>query len=235
MKRLILTILYVVVAITSTAQQKHIVCVWNNGTYSRLESDSITFTDKKQDSNPTYSIPEAIDLGLSVKWASFNLGATKPEEYGNYYAWGETAPKDNYTNSNYKYYKDNNCTKYYADDNLWTLLPDDDAATFNLGSPWRMPTFEELKELIKKCTWKKTKVNGVIGFKVIGPNGNNIFIPSGGYQYEKTKFGIPYDARYWTSSLYGDSFARNLLISDAIHTDSNQYREKGLLIRPVYQ
>ena len=128
---------------------------------------SMAFTACSSDNNDPTPDPDAdkyVDLGLSVKWAKCNLGATQPLAYGNYYAWGETAPKSKYEDVNYKWADKANpdqMTKYcpndlYCDPNCIdrkTILdPEDDAATANLGSPWRMPTAEEIDELIKKCT-----------------------------------------------------------------------------------
>ena len=119
--------------------------------------------------------PEYVDLGLSVKWATCNVGATKPEEYGDYFAWGEVEPKNNYSLSTYKYCNgtNNSMTKYSAKndvnrgefyDNKIVLGPEDDAATVNWGGEWRMPTKEEQDELRNKCTWEWTILNGVQGY-----------------------------------------------------------------------
>ena len=154
----------------------------------------------------TPSTMEYVDLGLpsGLKWAKCNLGASKPSDYGDYYAWGETAPKADYTWATYKWMQAGQSdwkyiTKYtFADgktggiwydsdgnfigDNLTTLRPADDAATQQLGSPWRMPTVDEQKELITKCTWTWTTQDGVNGYQVDGPNGNAIFLPAAGYR-----------------------------------------------------
>ena len=123
---------------------------------------------------PSLPEPEAVDLGLSVKWASCNLGARKPEEYGNYYAWGETVEKDSYTPKNYKWspYKVGKYIKYCTDsiqgykgftDGKKVLEPDDDAATVNIGKGWRIPTIEEINELRNNCKHKWTTINGIKG------------------------------------------------------------------------
>lgn len=130
-----------------------------------------------------------VDLGLSVKWATCNIGASSPEEYGDYFAWGETAPKDVYVWSTYKWCNgsQNTLTKYCTNkeygavDNKITLELEDDAAHVNWGGEWRMPTKEELEELHKKCTWTPTKINGVSGREITGPNGNKLFLPYSGY------------------------------------------------------
>lgn len=147
----------------------------------------------------------AIDLGLSVKWAEFNIGATKPEGYGGFYAWGETAEKDCYLPSTHKYSgvdigSDISGTKY-------------DAARAKWGGAWRMPTSAEMLELKKKCTWEWTSVNGVNGYQITGPNGNSIFLPASGYRYNTDVDHLGMrgsNGYYWTSTKSGTNNAYNL-------------------------
>ena len=154
--------------------------------------------------------PEAIDLGLSVKWASCNVGARSPEEYGDYFAWGETEPKsDSYSWETYKWcngsantlIKYNNNSGYGAVDNKTVLDSSDDAARANWGGSWRMPTDAEWTELFRNCTWTWTSQNGVMGIKVTGPNRKSIFLPAAGdragtYLENAGAYGF-----YWSSSL----------------------------------
>lgn len=123
-----------------------------------------------------------VDLGLSVLWATCNVGANNAEDYGDYFAWGETEAKQNFSWEIYKWCNGtkSTITKYNATDGLTTLLPEDDAAHVNWGGQWRMPTKEELTELREQCTWKWVTINGIKGNKVTGPNGNSIFLPAGG-------------------------------------------------------
>ena len=139
---------------------------------------------------------EAVDLGLSVLWSKFNLGAPSQEEYGAYFSWGETQPKDIYTEDTYSYYD-----QYIGDDISGTKY---DAATAILGGGWRMPTKTELQELRDKCSWKWTKENGVKGYVVTGNNGNTIFIPAAGWAYSTiiVSAGDSFGTRFWTSTLY---------------------------------
>lgn len=117
-----------------------------------------------------------VDLGLSVKWATCNLGAKNPWECGEYYAWGETEPKESYGWENYKFGENEDfLSKYTAMDHKAILDKEDDVAAIKLGSPWRIPTEAEFMELIEKCTWKWTKWGNKEGYKVVGPNGNFIF------------------------------------------------------------
>lgn len=129
---------------------------------------------------------EAVDLGLpsGLKWATCNVGATKPEEAGGFYAWGEVAEKDAYEWKTYKWCEDGSyskLTKYNENVSVYTLEPEDDAAHVLWGGSWRMPTREEFEELLTKCTRKFTTQNEVRGLLVTGPNGNSIFLPSAGY------------------------------------------------------
>ena len=170
---------------------------FKNGQTIRFNSSNVDFVDFSEKApDPTLSAGSVVDLGLSVYWASCNLGAEKPEEYGNYYAWGETEPKSSYTETNYSYY--DNDKKVYMDigDNI--AGTEYDAATVNLGSDWRMPTKEEMQELIDKCTWEWAQISGINGFKVTGTNGNSIFLPAAGF-YGFGKGGENDRIRYWTS------------------------------------
>lgn len=150
---------------------------------------------------------EAIDLGLpsGTLWASCNVGATKPEEYGDYFAWGETTPKENYSWETYKWCdgSSENLTKYNLNDNKTELDLVDDAAYMNWGGRWRMPSLDQINELINNCNWEWTKFNGISGRKVTGPNGNSIFFPAAGKRDEN---GILYDlgsdGYYWSNKRY---------------------------------
>ena len=135
----------------------------------------------------------AVDLGLSVYWGTTNIGASKPEDYGDYYAWGETEPKESYSWSTYKYgtsssgpfFKYNTISSYGSVDDKTELEPEDDVASVKLGGEWRMPTDAEWTELRTKCTWTWTtnyNGTGVKGQIVTATNGNSIFLPAAGYR-----------------------------------------------------
>ena len=128
-------------------------------------------------------------MGSGLKWATCNLGATAPEEFGDYFAWGETEPKDDgYSWSTYQFgtSQDGPFSKYVINPSEGTvdykdiLDPEDDAACVNLGGSWRIPTADEWNELIGSCSWTWTTENGVAGMLVIGPNENSIFLPAAG-------------------------------------------------------
>ena len=150
---------------------------------------------------------EAVDLGLSVKWANMNVGAKKSSGFGTYFAWGETKPKEYYSWNTYAWSKGNSqyLTKYSTADRRTQLAPADDAARANWGGKWRMPTIDEYEELINpaNCTWEWMTRDGVNGYKVTGKKtGNSIFLPITGFRfYADTQFrGIM--GVYWTSTLY---------------------------------
>lgn len=179
----------------------------------------------------------AVDLGLSVKWATCNVGANKPSEYGSYFAWGEVRPKTSYTEDNYKWLRKNyehryDFTKYNETDGLEVLLKEDDAAaTVNWGDKWRMPTYEEWGELETKCIWEMAFNQGVKGWEVTGPNGKSIFFPAAGYYNETSIYGIGNIAKYWSSTRAG-SYAYRYDFSSLLRlSDANRYL--GLPIRPV--
>jgi len=184
------------------------------------------------------SIADPIDLGLSVKWASWNIGATAPEESGSYFAWGETFPKTYYNWTHYKFGA--SPSKYNSTDKKDTLDPEDDAAVVNWGGNWRMPTHEEEKELVEKCSWSYVKRNGINGYKVTGPNGNSIYLPfsglydgvdGGSYISSKTSGGW-----YWSSNKYNNSYAYGIMLSSSSVSYSTSSHDKcdGHVIRPVY-
>ena len=178
-----------------------------------------------------------VDLGLpsGLKWATCNVGATTPEEYGDYFAWGEVKPKTTYNLDTYKYYDGSNFTKYAGSDKT-VLDPEDDAATVNWGGAWRMPTKAEQDELRTKCKWDWTTQNGVNGYKVTGPNGNSIFLPAAGYMDEEGTLNYARSiGNYWSSSLSTDDPDYAYIV----YSDSDDVgrtltiRYYGLAVRPV--
>lgn len=184
--------------------------------------------------------PELVDLGLSVKWADCNLGASAPSQYGYYLSWGELEAKSDYARSTYKFgatYAE--LTKYNATDKKTLLEDADDAAKQMLGGEWRMPTLNEVYELITNCTHTWETRDGISGYKFTGPNGNSIFIPASGgrrvYKNDNSSVldGCGEECALWTSICGGDMTAVSLYFTkDGINiaqTDRNQ----GFCIRPV--
>ena len=150
---------------------------------------------------------EAVDLGLSVKWASMNVGAKKVSGFGSYFAWGETQPKDYYSWNTYAWSKGDSqfLTKYSTTDRKSQLAPVDDAARANMGGEWRMPTVDEYEELMNpdNCKWEWTAQDGVNGYKITSKKtGNSIFLPITGFRYYGDIQFRAISGIYWTSSLY---------------------------------
>ena len=196
--------------------------------------------------NDPYNGHEYVDLGLSVKWATCNVGATTPEEYGDYFAWGETTPKDYYDLDTYKYCNGtwDTMTKYCTSsyygtvDNKTTLELTDDAAHVNWGGSWRMPTRAEQEELIdtNNCTWEWITQNGVKGYKVTSKkNGNSIFLPVAGLRSSSRLYDAGSNGFYWSSSLdtsdSGIAFHFYFNSSNVSWYDTS--RCCGLSVRPV--
>ena len=184
---------------------------------------------------------EYVDLGLpsGLLWATCNVGATTPEEYGNYYAWGETepAPNNNYSSSNCSTSGLTNSqlqSQGYIDGN-GNLTSQYDAATANWGGDWRMPTYAEFNELRNNCTWTWTTQNGVNGYNVEGPNGNSIFLPAAGYRYGSSLGHAGSQGGHWSSTPYGSGYAYDLHFSSSNHSMSYDYRRYGQTVRPVLE
>lgn len=205
-----------------------------------LLSGLVFFSNCKKPDNgdePVVEEESCVDLGLpsGIIWATCNLGAAKPEGYGDYYAWGEPTAKSNYEWSTYKYYEGGSVTKYTTTDGLVVLQADDDAAVAALGAGWRMPTKDEWDELLSKCEQEWTTKNGVKGALFTGPSGKTIFLPAAGYyQYDAVR-DQGYSGRYWSSSLYPDDVnnAWRLGFNSSSTSVSSYNRCYGQTIRPV--
>lgn len=193
----------------------------------------------------------AVDLGLSVKWAACNLGAASPEEYGDYYAWGEVESKIDYTEPNYKHVDieisasgDYTFYNYILPDGLSDISGTvHDAASVNWGSGWRMPTKLEMMELLENGNIILATYNGVDGARIVGPNGNSIFLPFAGFRNEYGIFGKGVDGYYWSSVTSGiahldrHSYVLNFYYSafykEHYASISEEARYCGLTIRGV--
>lgn len=172
-----------------------------------------------------------VDLGLpsGLKWAAYNVGAESPEEYGDYFAWGEIQPKDAYT--------EENCSSLYlyAEDISGHMYLD--AARAKWGSPWRMPTEQEIIELVLNTNGMSTELNGVRGTMVTGRNGNSIFFPYAGKMIDTTLYDEGDFGYYYSSSLTkpitSDSGPYYYYVDDTQGTTSSVNRYPGFTIRPV--
>ena len=244
MKKIFTLIAFLAVTIGAMAQNQYFY-EWKDGKYiqrSLAEVDSITF-----------SLPESaekaykyVDLGLpsGTLWADRNVGADSPEAYGDYFAWGETSTKSTYDWDTYKWCQSSNTTltkyctnsSYGTVDNKTVLDLEDDAAYVNMGAEWRMPTYDEQKELCNNCTWTWTTQNGTNGYKVTGPNGNSIFLPAAGYRNDSDLDDAGSYGYYWSASLF-ESFPNHAcyLFFDSSNHYTNYYggRLFGLTVRAV--
>lgn len=207
--------------------------------YVRYEGDTEYYDAEPQEYElklsthtcPDNNHPHAIDLGLpsGTKWCCCNVGASTPEGYGGYYAWGETNQKNRYTPSNYEHgsyvsienYQYNNIGSDIAGTNY-------DVARVRMGTPWRMPSYGQMKELDRYCFFQETMQNGVNGILVTGPNGGQIFLPATGFSYV-TKLSTQKYCFLWTSSLYNDGNAYCMMQT----LISYKNREYGIPVRAV--
>lgn len=178
------------------------------------------------------SISQKVDLGLSVCWAGYNVGASSPEGFGDTFAWGETETKSEYDKSNYRYSNSDGMVDI-GSDICGTRY---DVARVKWGGNWRMPTAKEWRELLKNCTWKKMSYKDVNGYKVTGPNGNSIFLPVVG-----DSKGVPllemYEGSYWSGTI-DDCFSYaayrlGFSVIDDFCYVGNLYRALGCKVRPV--
>lgn len=239
-----------------------IVVVDNNGLIKAIKAgDAIVSANVKPfEAHCSVSVKKhipttAVDIGLSAYWAECNIGASKPEEFGDYYAWGEIVTKAVFTYDTYKWYLDGayvikycpaEKTDYWGGegdpDNLLVLEKEDDVASVLLGGDWHIPTYEEVAELINtqkdqtNYNWTWVDVNGQYGWRVLyNKNGNSIFLPAagfGGNDMYKNVFGA-----YWTSSLYDPYSAKALHFRDegyGAYFNEGAIRYCGFSIRPVW-
>ena len=230
MKKYLLLTLFVFFAFYINAQTINV--HFKNGTKIQYPSENVDYVDfslKAED--PTVSEGKIIDLGLSVYWASCNLGALSPEESGNYYSWGETSPKSDYGSDNYSFYDDNH--KQYIDIGDDIAGTQFDAARVNLGGSWQMPTSTQVKELIDSCEWEWTQINNINGYKVIGKNGNSIFLPAAGEYLNTQISGAGKEGRYYTSDLYSLNWSVGTISWNVQLSKWTSFRYSGMTIRPV--
>ena len=185
---------------------------------------------------PDADHPHLIDMGLpnGTLWACCNVGASKPSDYGSYFAWGETQAKAEYSWETYRYSDGTNeGTTNIGGDIAGTAY---DAATANWGSDWRMPTWEQFEELTKNTTVEWTVKNGVKGMTFTGSNGGAIFLPAGNSQWRKSENPIGDRGCYWSSTAWKDYSSRGLYVTPNPTPRTTPYftfRGGGLTIRPV--
>lgn len=168
-----------------------------------------------------------VDLGLSVKWADCNIGAKSVSEAGDYFAWGEVKPKGNYS-------EQNSATRGIIL-NTDNGMKDKDAANINWGGNWRLPTPDDMKELFTHCEWTWTELDGINGYKIIGPNGNTIFLPAVGKKKGDSVLRKNIDGMYSTSGTFEHTqeIARQMNFDNHWHWITWINRYEGLPVRPV--
>lgn len=195
------------------------------------EEEVVKPNDGKEDDKLEFDYDYyAVDLGLSVKWAICNVGAYRPEDCGNYFAWGEITEKSEYTSQN-----STTTGESFSDISGHISY---DAARANWGGEWRMPTHAECQELKSKCTWTDMTINGTKGVEVKGPNGNSIFLPLTGHKHDKYR-SLTGMGFYWSSTPY-DSYRKAYMLNFTCSEYSDKYivyddedRYLGHCIRPV--
>ena len=213
--------------------------------YGELEQ----FTTKKGETScPDSNHPHAIDLGLpsGTKWACCNVGASAPEGYGNYYAWGETQPKSVYNWATYAYYHDNDGDENLLNESEVEYIGNDiagtsyDAATANWGAPWRMPSVSQISELLYYTTSEWVIVNGVYGKKFTNSNGVSVFLPAAGYRYDDNLEDAGAKGNYNSSMIYDGGvsyYTSGLYFNDRLERITGLMlgivRAKGIPVRPV--
>lgn len=245
--------------VTWSSSSESIAFVDQNGKVSAKKKGAVTITVTAGNISATCSVEvifeiEAIDLGLSVKWANANLGASAQEDPGDYFAWGEiethyscldpltwkAGKEGGYVNASYKWWQENDdsgyiFSKYYvwfANDTV--LKPEDDVVVVALGDNWHMPTGGQIRELVDECDWEWITVNGTKCRKVTGPNGNSILLPSTGLM-RGTELANTDNGFYWSANYYAfdPNFAICLDLELLNSEISKSFRPFGLVIRPV--
>lgn len=210
--------------ITATPKLHYMFVKWSDGNTDNPRTitvkKDVTYTAVFVGAKGSENGHEWVDLGLSVKWATCNVGASTSEFYGNYYAWGETSPKSSYKYSDYT----------YSNESGSELPLDRDAVAVNWGGNWRMPTLDEIKELKDKCTWTWTGR----GYTVIGPNNNSIFLPAAGCRGNSGLSNAGSGGYYWSSSCGIRVDLAFYLYFDSVNVDWENYsRYEGRSVRGV--
>lgn len=225
-----MALLVLMMVCTSVSAQYYMNIRKSDGTkaqYSVSEVDSVWFSPA----------PSSVDLGLSVKWATFNIGASAPEDAGDYFAWGEVETKEEYKENNYKWYNGNSSDikKYNSTDNKLTLESADDVANVLWGGDWRMPTKDEFQELMDNCTWTWKENGYEVTGKKTGYTDNKIFIPAAGIISTDGLGSVGTIGYYWTSSINSEKWygSYGVMFFSFTKSMSDFQRNDALPVRPV--
>ena len=206
-----------------------------------LPTSNMTLYAQWRSPNGTHNAYDWVDMGFpsGTKWATYNVGGNSPDDYGDYYAWGEVTTDSYYDWAHYLFSvgSEYNMSKYCLEDQLLTLDKTDDAARIHWGGKWRMPTSEEIYELRMYSSWYKATYNGVDGVEAVSDiNGQSIFFPASGYRSDDKLYATGSEAYYWTSSLYQDDSYYALCLGFDTESISTYYsvRHDGHAIRAVF-
>lgn len=183
---------------------------------------------------PDNNHPHAIDLGIGVKWACCNVGASAPEQYGNYYAWGETRVKKYYWWQTYQYYNYNSNSFVFIGNNIAGTKYD--AAKVKWGGSWKMPTIDQIRTLVNKCKTERITINGVKGLQFIGPNGASVFFPYAGHYETDGRINPGSQGLYWSSTSTPNNYNKIFYLGCSYYRafeGDGVTRYMGLPIRPV--
>ena len=230
----ILILCFLAISTIAPAQNNKSLVFFKNGekqlSIQVQQVDSIVFDNNTSGPEPPEPSGDAVDLGLSVLWATRNVGAEKPQDYGYYLSWGELTPKETYTNETYEYayvetlnYIDIYGTQYDAAHVLW-------------GDNWRMPTSAECEELVQNCTWEWCSLEDTNGIKVTGPSGKSIFLPAGGFPNWSGWNRVGEYGTYWTGSNTSETIIACYFCFDSGSfqvTSWDGAKYVGQLVRPV--
>ncbi len=239
--------------LTATAAEGYAFVRWSDGVTDNPRSirvaQNMTLKAEFEETSTEVFTPEYVDLGLSsgVLWATFNVGAKAPEDHGDHFSWGETAPRKNYSYSaeegDYKHgvldwdAANDGMTKYNKSDGLTVLEAADDAATVNWGSEWRTPTRDDFLDLRTECTWKWDSIGTVKGYIVSNKTDASkfIFLPTTGYYIGTDLYVAEKDGHYWAATLseYEQVSAWSLGFSSTSYYENTYQRNRGRAIRPV--
>jgi len=205
-----------------------------SGGYKDSKERIIKLKDRQHTTSGIINGHEWVDLGLSVKWATCNVGATKPSDFGDYFAWGETITKNTYSEENHLFSSLKASVRKHIENISGN--PRYDVARAQWGAAWRMPTYREFKELIEKCQWTRTEEDGHEGYKVTGPNGNSIFLPGAGMILLKRRCSMK-EVYYWSSSSQSNKNKRSYYLRSIEGGEVcfiySSLQSNGYSVRPV--
>ena len=233
MKRMLLFFATLWLGIMGASAQRYHYDVNNDGEININDAVALVNKILGKDNPGEGAGGEAVDLGLpsGTLWSSCNVGAFNPEEYGNYYAWGETKTKDTYSTESYQYYQNGSCVNIGTDISGTKY----DVAHHKWGGKWVVPTSDDFRELIDNCTYDWAEIDHVRGYKFISKiNGNTIFLPAAGMIKDTDNYD-DFQGFYWSCEYdpNNSSNAISLCFSGSIVDFVHCYRKNGLPVRPV--